>query len=363
MPVASNQVVQPREGQAIQVRLEPAQALFSDLFLLVNADKLSGLDPWVERTVQSLSQERLELNYQVLNGLYYALMPRRSYPDFQSYLEDLAAQDPQQWIDNLFGSYESMSKAGEATSQAERESLLADFDKYLDYLYERFHPKHIDVEVERKTHDWLSDPKRMQREVLEHLGFMWDEHLNSGWQNAMPLLEDSVRAFQQADWPEGTELEVAQWVTGQELQQWEQKMLEKADRVVFVPSTHVGPYLISLMPEATLWLVFGARVPQGASLQSAALSRSQLLMRINALADENRLYILQLLRENGELCAQEIIEAIELSQSSASRHLRQLSATGYVLERRRDSAKCYRLNPEQSSETVAALAEFLGVDC
>lgn len=140
-------------------------------------------------------------------------------------------------------------------------------------------------------------------------------------------------------------------------------MLARAERVVFVPSTHVGPYLISLMPQDTLWLVFGARAPAGASLQSAALSRSQLLMRLNALADENRLHILDLLREHGEMCAQEIMDVIELSQSSISRHLRQLSATGYVLERRRESAKCYRLNPDQSYETVAALADFLEVEC
>lgn len=363
MPVVSEQVVQPRQEEKLNVQLEPAQALFSDLFLLDRSEKLPGLDRWVERTMNSLDEARLHTNHQVLNGLYYALLPRRSYPDFPSYLQDLAQQDPATWVDRLIESYERIPEGQPALTAAERERLLADFDAYYQYLFDRFGEEYVEVEVERQAHAWINEPAKMQRDALEHLTYMWDNHLKDAWQAALPLLQDCVTAFQQMEWPEGSKLEVAQWVTGQELNEMEQCMLSSADRVVFVPSTHVGPYLISLNPDDTLWLAFGARIPRGASLQSAALSRSQLLVRLNALADENRLHILHLLHENEELCAQDIIEEIELSQSSASRHLRQLSATGYILERRRESAKCYRLNAEQSSETVKALASFLGVEC
>ena len=364
MPIASDQVVRPKEEEAVSVRIEPAQALFADFFLLEKVEGFSGIDPWVERTVQALSPARRRKNHQVLTGLYFALMPRKSYPDFPSYLADLANQDPAEWIDNLFDTYDRLAPDKPNLDRAERAELLKDFDQYLAYLQERFDEEHIDEAVERKAHELLNDPTRMQAEALEHLTYMWEEHLQFAWEQALPLLEDSVRAFQEIEWPQGTHLEIAEWVTGHDMTEYYHKSFPPdLKRMIFVPSTHVGPYVITYSAGGTIWLVFGARVPEGASLHSPALSRSQLLVRLNALADENRLHILDLLRDSDELCAQEIIEEINLSQSSASRHLRQLSATGYILERRRESAKCYRLNPEQSKETVAALADFLDVSC
>jgi ArsR family transcriptional regulator len=96
-------------------------------------------------------------------------------------------------------------------------------------------------------------------------------------------------------------------------------------------------------------------VPAG----SSALSRSDLLVRLSALTDDTRLRMLALLSQHDELCAQDIMVQLDLSQSAASRHLRQLSATGYITERRRDAAKCYSLNRERVDDTFRALDQFL----
>jgi DNA-binding transcriptional ArsR family regulator len=105
----------------------------------------------------------------------------------------------------------------------------------------------------------------------------------------------------------------------------------------------------------TIRLLFGARVPEGVSAGSPELSRSELLMRLNALADETRLSILELLVGEEGLSSQEIMERLDLSQSAASRHLRQLAATGYLTTERREGAKFYRLNPERIDDTFMAL--------
>ena len=68
---------------------------------------------------------------------------------------------------------------------------------------------------------------------------------------------------------------------------------------------------------------------------------------------------LQLPSEQGWQGSPDIIQSLGLSQSAASRHLQQLSATGYLVERRRDGAKCYSLNAERIENTVDALAHFL----
>jgi DNA-binding MarR family transcriptional regulator len=60
--------------------------------------------------------------------------------------------------------------------------------------------------------------------------------------------------------------------------------------------------------------------------------------------------------------SQEIMRELELSQSATSRHLKQLSATGYLNERRCEGAKCYELNKEKVEDLVGAISSFLSVE-
>jgi ArsR family transcriptional regulator len=53
-----------------------------------------------------------------------------------------------------------------------------------------------------------------------------------------------------------------------------------------------------------------------------------------ALSEEPRLRILNLLLTHGELCVCDIMAALELPQSTASRHLAYLKKTGWVDDRR-----------------------------
>ena len=87
--------------------------------------------------------------------------------------------------------------------------------------------------------------------------------------------------------------------------------------------------------------------------------RAEILVRLNALADNNRLRILKRISELGEQSSLEVIEDLGLSQSTVSRHLKQLTATGYLVERRCNGAKCYKLNPERIKVTLEALSAYL----
>lgn len=343
------------QGRKMQVALDPAQSVFADLFLLSKVDEFSGVDPWLERVASELPRERRELHYDLVHGLFYLLLPQQRYASFPAYIDDLAGQAPTTWGARLISAYDSLHAFHGQERKHSVEALLADFDLYLAFLRERFSEEHIDEAVERKAHLWLNDPERMQAEVTEHLRYMWEAHLEAGWTDSLVLLEDSTRAFREMEWPEGSVEDVARWVTGRELHEHYVGKLESAENVRFVPSAHIAPYFLDIPTDTTLWIVFGARIPEGAKVQSAALSRSEMLVRLNALADETRLSILDLLNGQEEMCAQEIVESLEISQSSASRHLRQLTATGYLLERRVESAKCYRLNRDQLAGTLEAV--------
>jgi DNA-binding transcriptional ArsR family regulator len=89
------------------------------------------------------------------------------------------------------------------------------------------------------------------------------------------------------------------------------------------------------------------------------LSRAELLVRLGALADDTRLSILKLVADQGESRSQDIMQALDLSQSGASRHLQQLAAAGFLHERRCNGAKCYALNGDRIDATLQALGSFL----
>lgn len=64
-----------------------------------------------------------------------------------------------------------------------------------------------------------------------------------------------------------------------------------------------------------------------------------------ALADENRIRILNLLR-NGELCVCDIEAALEIKQSNASRHLTRLKTAKIITSKKKSQWVYYRLNED-----------------
>jgi len=202
----------------------------------------------------------------------------------------------------------------------------------------------------------------MQRMLVEHLRGMWTEYLEEEWARVEPLLQESVDAFAQLHLERLSPAEAMRVVTGRGFHEgWDSRMMA-GRRIVFVPSAHVGPYQSKFRTESLLGIIFGARLPEGVAPGASALSRSELLVRLAALTDDTRLSILAELSRAPELCAQEIIGRLGISQSAASRHLQQLSATGYLDERRRDGAKCYTLNRERLLATLRAVERYLGLD-
>ncbi len=350
---------------ALSVALEPAHNALHSLFLLTMAEKYSGLDPWVERTAAALTPQQRDTQRLVFEGLHFAIIPVRSWPGFPTYLDDLAALPPTVLRDRLLDAYytlRSHKKDIPAEALPTREALLADAELYLDFLKSGF--EHVDEALEREAHALLNDLPTMQAVILAHLRMLWEDHLAEEWARVEPVLQEVVEAWQQPDLARMSLQEAARRVTGQDLAEEKLAYFTKHfERIVFVPSAHIGPYQGKLMAGKTAWLFFGARLPEGAqhpsSALSAALSRSELLVRLNALADEARLRILALVAEHGELCAQDLIAMLGLSQSAASRHLTQLSASGYLVERRKENAKCYSLNAERLDDTLEAVRRFL----
>jgi DNA-binding transcriptional ArsR family regulator len=355
-PIEDYIMVSPRP--AISVALEPAANALNSLVMLSQVEELSGLGDWVVRTAASLSPEQRHINQVVCIGMFYALQPDRRWPSFPAYLDDLAARPAEMLRERLLQGSANPHRDRIPPEWPDPAIVLESADAYLAFLQRHFPPEAIDVAIETATYNVIVDPPRMQELIVSHMREMW-RLLEPEWERVKPMLQESVNAFQQYDFTQRSPFEASQIICGQDVKPKWEWLIAEAKRVIFVPSAHNGPYLRKLIGDQYLWITFGARLPEGTRPGSPALNRSELQVRLSALNDDTRLQILWLLSQNDELCAQDVMNRLDLSQSAASRHLRQLSATGYLTERRRSGEKCYSLNRDRIRDTLRALEQFL----
>jgi len=372
MPAPDPDVAASTESP-ISVALEPAHNALNNLGLLakaaIRADELSGLHEWVTRTAAALTPEQRHTNNLVMYGLHFAVAPDQSWPSFPAYINHLASLEPTIMRDWLFNAYSQVCEEEDGycpipdpandRNPLDTAPLLASVDAFLDFLSERFPPENVIPEIESEAHRYLNDPPAMQSLIVSHLRNMWDEILAPEWYRVLPMLQASVEAFRQLDLGAMSRFEAAQRVLDHELDEHKRQELEGVERLVFVPSAHLGPYLGKYKFGNTLWVLFGARIPAGVQVHAPDLSRAEILVRLSALADDTRLRILKLVAEEGEQSSQNIMTHLELSQSAASRHLKQLYATGYLAARRCNGAKCFKLNANRVEDTLRAISLFL----
>ena len=357
MPTLESELILNPVKTGIQVAIEPAVNALGSLLFLSRVDQDSGLDPWVVKTAESLDQGLLQANLVVMQGLFYAWTPNRSWDSFVSFVDNFEATDPLVLRDRVLNTYLDLPCKKDKETEIDpisKDELLSDIDTFLAYLQSKFGEDHVDEVIEKEAYRLLLSPEKMRAYIVSHFRTMWTEVLGTEWERAYPLIEESALAFQKVDFNQMTEQEAVRFITGHSDDKvgW---LIEQSKRLIFIPTTHSGPYSLPFISEDTVWFLFSARLPEGMPRSASVLSRSELLVRLTALADETRLSILAITNEREQICSQELIDILQMSQSTVSRHLRQLSASGFLRERRTEAGKCYTLNPERLKDTLHAL--------
>jgi DNA-binding transcriptional ArsR family regulator len=353
--------------QVVQVEfaLAPACNMLESMGLLTEIERLSGLSDWVIQTAAKLSPEmlwRTRLVSDAFFSIFFHCSSPADYDDFSHYLSDLAARSPFELTESLWEKFATAPTTyPECWKQDKpapiREELMHSREVFVDFM--NIIHEHQDDALWSEAYDLLQDPPRLLAFIVEHVQMMYDEYLKPEWDRILPMLQESVAAFQKLDYSNLTVYEAIRAVTGRDMSSKNDIKILDVERMVFVPGAHIGPYVGKFVRDNTLYVLFGARLPRGVHSPSSDLSRAELLIRLNALADDSRLRILELLTHHDELCAQDIIELLGLSQPTVSRHLSQLSATGYITERRREISKCYSLNTDRVMDTLRSLTNFL----
>jgi DNA-binding transcriptional ArsR family regulator len=357
-------IIAPPKTLTVAFSLEPALNALNSLHMLNHADQFSGLDEWLYQAAAALSPEQHHANLLVFDAFDAGLWPSGgAWSTFAEWLSDLEAQEPDALRDRYLDELTRYAAEELDDEVPTPEQLLADGDVYLALIESIYCCKgkeqEYDQELYKEVHALLNDPPTLRELVVTHLHAMWQDMLAPEWERNLPVLQESVAAFQTLDFVGMPCAEIVRRVTARDLVNECEKWREGADRIVFIPSAHIGPYVSIMDTDETVYLIFGARVPEGVAASSPSLSRSELLMRLNALADDVRLSIMELLAGEEGLGSQEIMNALDLSQSAASRHLLQLAATGYLTTERREGAKFYRLNRDRIGDTFDALEKLL----
>lgn len=354
--------------QSVEVSFEIAPALnaLQSIHHIGMTRVKSGFGEWPTEMANTLPREILRRNdliNSVLDPLCYkVIFPGLQYESFPAYIDAIAAMNPVEMRDKIMATWMEWGKLEDGETI---ESLLASREKFMAWVNRLFAEKmhHADKQEEMalfsEGYDLYVNPPLLYETAVNHLRYIWDNHLAAEWQRVLPMLRESAAAYSRLDFSNMSAEEALRKVTGRDLREAYGEKLIRLDSIVFVPSAHIGPYVSLWERDRTGFAIFGARLPREAQITSSELSRAELVTRLSALADNTRLHILELLTKHEELCAQDIIEILNLSQSSVSRHLSQLSATGYITERRKDVAKCYSLNTERVHDIMRALTNFL----
>ena len=354
-------VEQPTDAP-LRVALEPARNAIASMYLLLENLELPGVHEWIPQTLSQFSLEETDRHKLVIMGFFYSILPGDGWASFPAYLDHLSNTDPLAIRQKLFDGYTKVcgEKTGQDIGPVDWKEVLSSADKYVGFLEKNFPPQNVDPDLEAVAYRYVIDPPALKKLLVDHLRWVWDRHLAAEWTRVRPILQDSVRAFQKIDFNGLDRMEATRLVVGRELPEakW-MNHLEKAERITFIPNAHIGPYTKILSAIDSLGIIFGARQPENSEVRIPDLDRAELVVRLSALADDTRLRILQMVSENQEMRSQEIMEALSLSQPTTSRYLTQLTATGYLQERRSNTAKVYVLNPQRIELTLKAVAAFL----
>jgi ArsR family transcriptional regulator len=346
------------------VTTAPALNAFGSMLLISKAEDDPGIHEWVARTRAQMSSEERFRHKLVTIGFYYSILPRTNGTSFESYIESLEATQPSQFRDYLLTAYQGTCITQESQKEMGKtvnwDEVLSSAESYVEFLQYRFGQELTDVEIETRAYQYVIDPAALKQLITGHIRWFWKNYLQAEWTRVRPMLEESTKAFNQMDLSDMTRMELMHFITGKEIHEskWGHE-LENARELVFVPNAHIGPYMHVTKVNDNFYIYFGARLPEGSNVHVPELDRAEIVSKLSALADETRLQILRMIADNGEMRANEIIDATGLSQPSVSRYLGQLAANGYLQERRVSGAKAYTVNHDRIEKTLKAVSAFL----
>jgi ArsR family transcriptional regulator len=356
----------------VVVDVAPVYSALLSLVSVADARESPGISKWAVQTREALCQEeweqhRLLATWIGIEPLSNVIQAPEALDSFPAYIQALAAQDATSLRDDLL--YWMMTRPSSLLLYKPSPPPVDDPLSLLEseHAFFSFFGLHCkgEEEIESLQHlyTYLIDPPSLQFLLTSYLDHFWQEHLREEWARVLPELEEAVTAFSKIDTTGMSHFEVIETITHRNLRGvCRAEVLSTYDTLRFIPSFHCGPYILRFSDGQELRIVFNAHHLLDVARRGEGADQTYLLDRLKALGDETRLEIIRLLKAQGELGTQQIIDRLGLSKSAASRHLRQLCANS-IVELRMDEdgiRKYYRLDPSFRREMHTMVDRLLG---
>jgi DNA-binding transcriptional ArsR family regulator len=361
----------PLPSQVI-VDVAPTYNALASLVTVADAMQSPGIGEWPVRTRSALTpaeweNHRLIASWIGIEALSNAVDTSEALASFPVFVRSLAEQESTLLRDALLHWIVASPASRLAFTATRRhvddpQSLLESEQAFFS-LHDLESKSEDDILIFRRLFDYMLDPPALQSLVTGYLDQFWREHLEQEWERTVPELEAAVADFEGADTTGMSHFEVIETITHRNLRGvYRADVLTSYTTLRFIPSLHCGPYTLRMSDGQELRIVFGAQRLRALARAGDDTDPAYVLDRLRALGDETRLAIVRLLKGHGELGTQEIIEELGLSLSAASRHLRQLYASGIVDIRVDEDGirKHYRISEGLAQELHSMVVRLLG---
>lgn len=363
-------IVHGKPALKVDFELSLAADLIDTTSMILSAPWLEGLDQWIYATHAALPpdlKDDLELTLFLMGkgeSLYTRIFQlpfdhpvHRDFAAYTAWLDTLTEDFFYEMIRQTLAILAQVCEEEETPPLAESAPppSLDDPEALRACLRVKLDEKQVDRAIQL-----IQNPQDLKARFIATLTRFWDQFYLEETQRCRPLMERSV-AYHRLQSYSGDFHTILLAVAGRRLSR-EYGDFEHIERVVFVPSCHVGPYVLlhdfeELHP--TLYVHFNCR-PTGAPQREQTPSIQDLFPPLKALADETRLQIISML-DGRELYAQEIVERLDISQSAVSRHLKLMVTGGLLTVRKEDGMKYLSLNQEILATLAERLKSFRGV--
>ncbi|MCB0123405.1 MAG: metalloregulator ArsR/SmtB family transcription factor [Caldilineaceae bacterium] len=317
---------------ASTVALVPVHQTLVSMALLTAWPPVHNTESWLMETAARLSAAERESNQLIFGAFRNALANHTDAADFPAYLAALAAED--------------------ATTFAARA--------------DKSQRNQLPTEQQTAAAQLAADPAALQQQIVGHLCALWENYFAKPWEQKQSMMAYMARELNSRPWPTSSVGALLRAFLRRPVPEWLAGQLGNVERVNFVPSPYMQLQAVHFADTGsdspTLYLFLWADFWVW-PMRTEPIQRTEVLRTISALDDETRLQILEMVAASEELRAQEIIAQLDVSQSTVSRHLKQLVNAGFLREERAgDANKVYQLQRDRIGEVTYSLTQLLSVE-
>lgn len=336
--------------------------------LLPTADSVEGLSNWTQQAANRLSSEGRAVLNQLsmcmlfaagLQGFLVEQIPEDDDTNFEAIWQRLNNLSPlqiqqaaQQALTEYLVKVEIMGKNMALPQSPSLLSALIDqAQRHRELNWQNPTPLTLSSDAFAAL---LLDGAVLKDAVLQGLWYLWHNIYHTQAADSLAQAVAAVNYHQAQNYNNDLSI-VFRAVTGRNLPDYLKSQLAQIRQVELIPSCHLGAYITVSQFGDKWWIGFNANLVDAS--QSTLPSVADLYPALKALADETRLKIVKLLTHR-ELNVGEIADALNLTQSTASRHLTLLAKTDILQLRRDGTMRYYQVQPQTLIDISNRLKEL-----